>query len=552
VLAVVLLCSAVITASDAGPDGTVAYGYDNKSRLASLTDPVGGIFSYSYDSVWRLTGLSRPNGVNDALSYDAAGNLLSRRASLGATALYNAAYSYDSNGRRATFADPTGTSSYNFNASGELTAAAHPAGGLASEQFAYDAAGNRTASASMAAGSFGYDTANRLLSDAHSTYSYDNEGDLTSKTNKAMGTATTYAWNMRHQLTSISFPDGTTTTYRYDPLGRRIESNVAGVVTRDVYDGQNVRLRYDGSNTLTASFVDAGVDGHLEETQAGQRLFYLQDGSNSTVQLTNSSGASVASYGYDSFGNPAASNGSSPANPFTYTGREFDGKSGLYYYRSRYYAADQGRFISEDPIGHLNAYTYTQNDPVDFADPSGALAVEYQALTVSSQRANVASCIGSVVGAVAGVAAAGVSAAFDQPGAAASQAAGAMATGALDAGVSCALAAIPGGASEESSAVADDFVVVRGGTKPLPPAGEVFSGAAGRTVEEAASGVPHGIIRSTTAGQIRAAGGSVEFKPELTRSGVMNDKHVNICMGPGECPFGDPFPNPVPPGSRIQ
>ena len=109
---------------------------------------------------------------------------------------------------------------------------------------------------------------------------------------------------MRHQLTSISFPDGTTSTYRYDPLGRRIESNAAGVVTRDVYDGQNVRLRYDGSNTLTASFVDAGVDGHLEEIQAGQRLFYLQDGSNSTVQLTNTAGATVASYAYAVSGTP--------------------------------------------------------------------------------------------------------------------------------------------------------------------------------------------------------------------------------------------------------
>jgi RHS repeat-associated protein len=254
---------------------------------------------------------------------------------------------------------------------------------------------------------------------------------------------------MRHQLTSISFPDGTTSTYRYDPLGRRIESNAAGVVTRDVYDGQNVRLRYDGSNTLTASFVDAGVDGHLEEIQAGQRLFYLQDGSNSTVQLTNTAGATVASYAYDSFGNPAASNSASPANPFTYTGREFDPKSGLYYYRSRYYAADQGRFISEDPIGHLNAYTYTQNDPVDFADPSGALAVEYQALTISQQRAKFASCISSVVGAVAGVAAAGVSAAFDQPGAAASEASNALVAGAVNTGVSCALAAIPGGAAEK-------------------------------------------------------------------------------------------------------
>jgi RHS repeat-associated protein len=419
-----------------------------------LTDPAGGIFGFGYDSLWRLTGVSRPNGVKDVLSYDAAGNLLSRTASLGATTVYNVAYTYDPNGRRASFADPSGTSAYTFNPAGEVTAASHPVGGPASEQFVYDAAGNRTSTASMAAGTLAYDNANRLTSDAHFAYSYDNEGDLTSKSDKATHATTTYAWNMRHQLTSMAFPDGTATSYRYDPLGRRIESNASGVVTRDVYDGQNLRLRYDGNNSLTASYVDAGLDGHLEETQAGQRLFYLQDGSNSTVQLTNANGAGVASYSYDTFGIPAASNGSSPANPFTYTGREFDAKSGLYYYRARYYAPDQGRFLSEDPVAHVNAYTYTQNDPVDFGDPSGAVLTEYAVLTASTQKFNVASCISAAVGAVASVAAAGATAAFDQPGAAASAALKTFVAGAAATVVTCALAAVPAGAAEEVGSAA--------------------------------------------------------------------------------------------------
>ena len=100
--------------------------------------------------------------------------------------------------------------------------------------------------------------------------------------------------------------------------------------------------------------------------------------------------------------------------------------------------------------------------------------------------------------------------------------------------------------------VPDPWIVVRGGTKELPPPGEVFSGAAGRTLEEAASGVPHGTIRQTTAGEIRSGGGTVEHAPELTRGGNFNEKHVNICLGSGPCPFGPPEPNPVPPGGRIR
>jgi len=109
-----------------------------------------------------------------------------------------------------------------------------------------------------------------------------------------------------------------------------------------------------------------------------------------------------------------------------------------------------------------------------------------------------------------------------------------------------------GGATGGAASLADDAVVVRGGQGAVPAAGQTFSGAAGRTLEEAASGVPHGTIRATTAGEIRQAGGAVRPKPELTRTGAMNDKHVDICLGPGQCPFGEAMPNPVPKSQRIQ
>ena len=100
--------------------------------------------------------------------------------------------------------------------------------------------------------------------------------------------------------------------------------------------------------------------------------------------------------------------------------------------------------------------------------------------------------------------------------------------------------------------LADDFIVVRGGVSDVPPPGQVFSGAYGETLEEAASGVPHGQIRATTAGEIRAGGGTVEIAPELSRSGVLNERHVNICLGSGSCPFGPLQPNPVPKSGRIR
>jgi len=61
--------------------------------------------------------------------------------------------------------------------------------------------------------------------------------------------------------------------------------------------------------------------------------------------------------------------------------------------------------------------------------------------------------------------------------------------------------------------VPDEAVVVKGGTKAIPS--ESFSGSFGDTLADAAQGVPHNQLQATTAGQIRKAGGSVLYDPEL-------------------------------------
>ena len=90
--------------------------------------------------------------------------------------------------------------------------------------------------------------------------------------------------------------------------------------------------------------------------------------------LTDSSGLVANSYLYDSYGRTLTLSETIP-QPFTYTGREFDAESGLYYYRSRYYDPQTGRFLSEDPIrygaGDQNLYRYVFGNPSNFVDPDG-------------------------------------------------------------------------------------------------------------------------------------------------------------------------------------
>ncbi|HEV7684565.1 MAG TPA: RHS repeat-associated core domain-containing protein [Pyrinomonadaceae bacterium] len=81
----------------------------------------------------------------------------------------------------------------------------------------------------------------------------------------------------------------------------------------------------------------------------------------------------VESIAYDAFGN-----GGGSLTRYTYTGREYDGRADLYYYRARWYDPDSGRFTSEDPIGlsgGINLYTYVENKPLKFVDPQGTSPV---------------------------------------------------------------------------------------------------------------------------------------------------------------------------------
>lgn len=95
----------------------------------------------------------------------------------------------------------------------------------------------------------------------------------------------------------------------------------------------------------------------------------------STTALTDGSGNSVASYGYDVFGALRSQSGSSD-NFWLFTGEQHDADSGMYYLRARYYDPAIGRFLSQDPLGAGHPYVYGSNNPVRYVDPLGLLANE--------------------------------------------------------------------------------------------------------------------------------------------------------------------------------
>ncbi len=104
----------------------------------------------------------------------------------------------------------------------------------------------------------------------------------------------------------------------------------------------------------------------------GSVRYYQTDALGSIIGLTTEDGQLATVYTYDPFGNVTVS-GEPSDNPFQYTGREND-RTGLYYYRARYYNPELQRFISEDPIrlrGGINFFSYVENSPINWVDPEG-------------------------------------------------------------------------------------------------------------------------------------------------------------------------------------
>jgi RHS repeat-associated protein len=350
--------------------GVTNYTYDALQRLKSLTDPAG-TFAFSYDEISRRTRVDRPLGISTVYTYDASRRLMSL-ANQGGPGVGSINYTYDRSGKRLTKTDSAGLQSYSYDSLDRLTSAitqTNPA-----ESYSYDSVGNRTVSHSST--SYSYNLANRLTADSRFDYLYDANGNLTRKTERVTGNITTYTYDSDNELVRIDFSDGTNATYRYDGMGRRIEKNVGGQITRYIYDGQDILFEYAGASLAARYTHGPGMDEVLGVQRSGNTYLFQTDALGSVARVIDGGGVK-ASYSYDAFGRIVAQSGARQG-PFGFHGREFDQESGLYYFRARYYDPQVGRFITEDPIkfaGGVNFYSFVDGNPINVIDPYGKQAI---------------------------------------------------------------------------------------------------------------------------------------------------------------------------------
>jgi len=395
---------------------TISFGYDTPSRRTSMTYPNGVVTSYGYDTESRLTSLGASlNGtpitsfsyVLDAVGnrtrkttldwaedygYDEVYRLKSADRSAGTPSRWR--FAYDPAGNRtgdqtddaamgATFNNvnelqtrqPGGVLAFkgSTNEPASVTVAAKPAQTTSTNTFSAQApVGAVTTDVAVAAtdpaGNVRTNTYRVTASGAGTTYTWDSNGNLTTKTE---GTDTWgYEWNARNELLRVTKNAVEHARFSYDPLGRRVEKIAGGTTTGYTYDREDI-LR-EARNGANIKYVHGpGVDEPLSADDGAAISYFHGDGLASIVEVTNSLGVVTLTRQYDAWGNVEI--GANELGP-AFTGREWDPETKLYYYRARYYDPQGGRFISEDPSGlgdGPNLFSYVGNGPTGWIDATG-------------------------------------------------------------------------------------------------------------------------------------------------------------------------------------
>lgn len=313
---------------------TTSYGYDAAGRLTSTTDALAKTVVYAYDDLGQKIRQENrsdpPLTASVTWTYDGAGRVLTRVAN-GVTTTYT----YDANGNRLTASDGTLTINATYDRLNRpLTVDDEDAGTAADTTYSYsltspswtDPTGTYLVTLdkldhatsidgpAVAAITTTYRADGQLLSQADpngntTAYLYDDLGREASRTTTAAGptsrAALTRAFNRAGQVLSEAStitgdPTNGTTTYAYDPLERLTSFTRAGTTTTYGWDEVPNRTSVQvGAGAAVATTYDAA---NRPLNQAGVANAYVSDTDGRLTTQPTSAGAGFQRYVWDSLG----------------------------------------------------------------------------------------------------------------------------------------------------------------------------------------------------------------------------------------------------------
>lgn len=360
--------------------------------------------SYKYNSIGQEIERVLPGNIKSTFQYDSAGRPIAQKVNSIHKEQRNRSYQWNADDqlRKMTNELTNGHVTYAHDSFGNLASARYE-----NNQFDYklpDEVGNLFRNKDQNDREYG--KGGKLLKANGTTYKYDAEGNLITKL-----TATgdwNYSWYGTGMLKNVSKPNGENISFEYDALGRRTAKIVAPrmshkdtIITRWVWNG-NVPLhewKYnidDRPNWQVDEFGDITKDkieplgfehqsliedievqkeeGDEIETPIPKKGFttwifdedtfkpaakiiddehfsIITDYLGTPVEMYDKQGNKVWEVEYDIYGKiRTLVKGSLADCPFRFQGQYEDEETHLYYNRFRYYAAEEGVYISQDPV----------------------------------------------------------------------------------------------------------------------------------------------------------------------------------------------------------
>ena len=198
-------------------------------------------------------------------------------------------------------------------------------------------------------------------------YTFGTDGRMDTITNTNLFGATAYTADTPNQYAEVGAVEP-----GYDTDGnlicKRSERPSEGAAERAYFWGPD----------LSGTLQGAGGVGGLVAVSIGEDFYFPgYDNNGNVVGYWDETGALVAEYAYDAFGNTISSSGPMASFfPYRFSTKYYDAETDLCYYGYRYYAPPLGRWISRDPIeerGGVNLFLSFLNAPNVVVDALGKI-----------------------------------------------------------------------------------------------------------------------------------------------------------------------------------
>ena len=179
--------------------------------------------------------------------------------------------------------------------------------------------------------------------------------------------------------------DGSFQKNHYDAEGLRAEMEENGQLVKFLYNEDREAVAEEESDGNVIRYIRGLGLISSDSEKAKTYYHYVSDEQGSITHVINGEEKESGElpqedvqsrvlnhYEYDAFGNTIRCE-EQVHNRFRYTGEQYDPLTGQYYLRARYYNPVIARFTQEDTYygDGLNLYTYCQNNPVLYHDPTG-------------------------------------------------------------------------------------------------------------------------------------------------------------------------------------